>query len=82
MRLQDDLTCAELVELVTEYAEGGLSPRDRQRFEEHVVFCDGCASYFDQMQRTIEITGRLTEDDLLPETRDELLHVFRDWKRR
>ena len=81
MRLADDLTCKELVELVTDYHEGALSARDRQRFEEHVVFCDGCASYLDSMRRTIEMTGRLTEDDLLPEMERELLATFRDWRR-
>lgn len=81
MKLADDLTCAELVALVTDYWEGALSPRDRERFEEHVVFCRGCASYLDQMLVTIEVTGRLAEDDLLPEAQEQLLHVFRDWKR-
>lgn len=82
MKLEDDLTCKELVELVTAYHEGSLSTSDRQRFEEHVVFCDGCASYLDGMRRTIEVTGRLTEDDLLPEMERDLLSAFRDWRRR
>ncbi len=30
-----ELTCQELVELVTEYLEGTLSPADRARFEAH-----------------------------------------------
>jgi Putative zinc-finger len=81
VRLADDLTCKELIELVTAYHEGALSTRDRQRFEEHVVFCAGCASYLDSMRRTIEVTGRLTEDDLLPELQRELLATFRDWRR-
>ena len=81
MKLEDDLTCKELVELVTAYHEGALSARDRLRFEEHVVFCDGCASYLDGMRRTIEVTGRLTEEDLLPEMERDLLAAFRDWRR-
>lgn len=81
MKLEDDLTCKELVELVTAYHEGALCARDRQRFEEHVVFCDGCASYLDGMRRTIEVTGRLTEEDLLPEMERDLLAAFRDWRR-
>jgi len=81
VKLDVDLTCKELVELVTAYHEGALSAHDRQRFEEHVVFCDGCTSYLDSMRRTIEVTGRLTEDDLLPEMERELLATFRDWRR-
>ncbi len=30
-----DLTCRELVELVTEYLEDALSPSERARFEAH-----------------------------------------------
>jgi predicted anti-sigma-YlaC factor YlaD len=80
LKLSEDLTCAELVELVTDYLEGGLDERDRERFEEHVVFCRGCSNYFEQMRVTVELTGRLTEDDLSTETQTSLLAAFRDWK--
>ena len=40
MKLSRDLTCAEVVELVTEYLEGGLSPDERERFEEHLGVCE------------------------------------------
>ena len=49
MRLDRDLTCIELVELVTEYLEGGLGAGERERFEEHLGSCEGCATYLDQM---------------------------------
>lgn len=80
MKLDDDLTCREIVELVTEYHEGRLSLRDRMRFEEHVGFCDSCASYLDSMRRTIEVTGHLREEDLPPELQVELLAAFRGWR--
>jgi anti-sigma factor RsiW len=82
LKLSEDLTCAQLVELVTDYVEGSLSERDRERFEEHVVFCGGCSSYLDQMRRTIELTGRLSEEDLSEEARDGLLAAFRGWRGR
>ena len=75
------LTCEELVEIVTEYLEGGLSDAERERFEEHVVACSGCANYLDQIRVTIEVAGRVTVDDLMEETKTELLAAFRDWKR-
>ena len=28
----------------------------------------------------IEVTGRLTEDDIDPAAREELMDAFRDWK--
>ena len=75
------LTCKELVEIVTEYLEGGLTDPERERFEEHVVACSGCANYLDQIRVTIEVAGRVTVDDLMEETKTELLAAFRDWKR-
>jgi anti-sigma factor RsiW len=81
MLISEDLTCQELVELVTEYLEGSLAPQDRDRFEQHVVLCDGCASYLEQMQTTMRLTGSLTEESISPEAQARLLGVFRDWKR-
>ena len=78
---EDELTCKEPVELVTEYLEGGLTDSERERFEEHVTVCSGCSNYLDQIRTTIEIAGRVTEDDLSDETKNELLAAFRSWKR-
>ena len=80
MLISEDLTCRELVELVTEYLEGTLAPDDRDRFEQHVILCDGCAFYLDQMRTTIAVTGSLTEESITPEAQESLLRVFRDWK--
>lgn len=80
MRLADDLSCAELVELVTEYVDGALDPCDRERFEQHLVVCDGCANHLEQMRSTIEVVGRLEEADVGDEMAAELLVAFRGWK--
>jgi anti-sigma factor RsiW len=74
------LACQELVELVTAYFDGGLSHRDRKRFERHIAGCDNCTAYVEQMRLVIEATGRLTGDDIDPAAREELLDAFRDWK--
>lgn len=76
-----DLTCKELVELVTEYIEGTLPAAERARFEAHLPACSGCRTYLDQMRRTIRAMGRLTEATIPPPARDELLSIFRNWKR-
>ncbi len=77
----DYLTCRELVELVTEYIEAAMSARDLAIFEAHLSACPGCSAYFAQMRRTITLAGRLTEDSIAPQARDQLLHVFRNWKK-
>lgn len=80
MLISEDLTCQELVELVTEYLEGGLLPEDRDRFEQHVILCDGCAYHLEQMRTTIAVSGLLTEESISAEAQASLLRVFRDWK--
>lgn len=73
------MACKELVELVTDYLEGVLPEGDRARFEAHLDECDGCTIYLEQMRTTIRLTGRLTEDQIPPEGRQELLQLFRAW---
>jgi anti-sigma factor RsiW len=75
------LTCPEFVELVTEYLEGALSPADRVRFEAHIDHCDGCGSYLVQFRETIAVLGHLPPESIDPAAEQQLLEVFRDWKR-
>ena len=77
-----EMACNELVELVTEYLEGTLSPADRVRFEAHLVDCRHCAIYLTQMRQIIQTMGRLREDVIPEPAKRELLNAFRDWKRR
>jgi anti-sigma factor RsiW len=77
----EELTCQELVEVVTDYLEGALPPEERIQFEKHLVMCDGCAIYVEQMRETIRLTGMLREENVSPAASDALLQAFRDWKR-
>jgi anti-sigma factor RsiW len=74
-----DLTCKELVELVTGYLDGSLRGRRRRRFEAHLSSCDGCTRYLAQMAATIRATGALTEEQVTDEQKGVLLTAFRDW---
>jgi anti-sigma factor RsiW len=76
----DGLACKDLVELVTDYLEGALPPPDRERFEAHIAGCEGCLNYVEQMRHTIRAVGKLTEESIEPQARDELLKAFRNWK--
>jgi anti-sigma factor RsiW len=75
-----EMPCQELVELVTAYFDGSLSRSDRRRFRAHISGCDHCTEYVEQMRLVIEATGSLTEDDIDPAAREELLDAFRGWK--
>ena len=76
-----DLTCRELVELVTDYLEGALPPRDRLRFEQHLRACGNCTQYVAQFRETLRLTGTLGTDDVPREAADALLAQFAAWKR-
>ena len=75
------VSCQEVVELVTDYLDGALSPDEAALFEQHVNFCDGCDWYLEQMRATIATVGRITEEDVPDETREKLLAAFREWRR-
>ena len=75
-----DLTCQELVELVTAYLEGTLPPEEHERFDAHLAYCTGCGNYLDQMQQTIRLVGTLDEEAIPPEATEHLLQAFRTWK--
>lgn len=77
----NDMSCNELVELVTDYLEGALPVRERNRFELHIAKCEWCKRYIDQIRATIKIAGRLNEDSIPQKAKEELLNVFRDWKK-
>jgi anti-sigma factor RsiW len=49
----DEVTCQQFVELITDYFEGTLAPRTISQIEEHLVMCDWCVTYLEQMQLTI-----------------------------
>jgi len=76
----EQLSCQELVELVTDYLEGALSAEQRARFDAHLEPCRGCTAYVEQMRTTIELVGRLTPEYVSAEAEAALLGVFRDWK--
>jgi anti-sigma factor RsiW len=76
----EQLSCQELVELVTDYLEGALSDEERLRFEEHIGRCDGCNVYLEQMRVTVSALGYLPQDALSPEAEHELVEAFRGWR--
>lgn len=73
------LSCQELVELATAFLENALSDTDRARVEAHLAACDGCEQYLAQMEETIAALGKLSET-VSPDTQQELLRMFREWR--
>jgi anti-sigma factor RsiW len=79
--LSRDLVCEEAVRLVTDYLEGSLSPRQRRRFERHLRGCPNCTAYLAQIRATIAIVGRVDSDALPPSTREDLVQLYRRYRR-
>jgi anti-sigma factor RsiW len=74
------LTCKEITELVTEYAEGNLSFMDRLRFQMHIGMCRNCRRYVRQVKATAAALGMLPSPELSPDLEQELLRRFESWK--
>ena len=71
-----------MIEVVTNYLDEALPSEDQQRFERHLSYCAGCATYFAQMLETIRQTGKVSREESLPPTlREEIVAQFRTWKR-
>lgn len=77
-----EMSCEELVELVTDYLEGRLSLAERRRFHFHLDRCPGCQQYLDQMRTSVAMLGGLRESTLDRALEAALLEAFRDWKSR
>jgi anti-sigma factor RsiW len=76
-----ELTCQELVALVSDYLEGALDDATHAQVERHLRGCPGCAVYLEQFMESIALTGRLREDTVPPALLDELMDAFRSFER-
>jgi anti-sigma factor RsiW len=76
-----ELTCQELIQLISDYLEDVLPPAQKRVFEEHLALCPDCRVFLEQMRETIRAAGGLTEDSLPDDLREQLLRAFRDWKK-
>ena len=72
-----ELTCQELVELITSYLDDALTSEEQQRLEHHLTYCHGCRVYLEQMRATLRLVGRLSVENLPDEMRQGLLAAFR-----
>ena len=73
------LACQEVVELVTDYLEGALTPALRARLDEHLRVCRHCAEYLRQVRTMVRAVGRLAAPALDPRGREELVAAYRRW---
>ncbi len=78
----NEFSCQEMTEVVTDYLDDALPPDEQQRYERHLSYCAGCSTYLDQMRETIRHTGKVArEDSLPPALRERIVAQFRTWRR-
>jgi len=55
--------CQDVVELVTEHLEGGLTAEEEAAFGAHLRECDGCTVYLAQIASTVGLLHLLGPAD-------------------
>ena len=78
----NEISCIDLVELLTEYLEGSMAAAEAERLDAHLAKCSGCTSVLVQFREVIRLAGRLGKDAVarLDATRREpLVAAFREW---
>lgn len=80
--IQDEvMSCAALVELVTEYLDDTLPAEQRACFEQHLYFCEGCVTYVDQLRATTRLVRDISPPvPGGPASIERLAAAFRRWK--
>jgi predicted anti-sigma-YlaC factor YlaD len=58
-----DVKCREFVERVTDLLEGGIDDAERVRLEQHVVWCEMCADYAEQMRHATRLLAHVDVAD-------------------
>jgi anti-sigma factor RsiW len=79
-----ELVCREIVELVSEYLGGTLSPEETVRFDQHLSACPPCTVYLAEVKTTLELAAELgsakpTGAPSPDAVGAELAEVFRRW---
>jgi MEDS: MEthanogen/methylotroph, DcmR Sensory domain/Putative zinc-finger len=74
-----DLSCQELVELVTTYLDDALPTDERARCDEHLRTCAGCRAYLAQTELVVSAVGKLrrSEGEENAAEKARLVHLFR-----
>ena len=70
-------TCREVVELVTEYLDGAMTPDERAALEVHLHYCDGCATFLEQIRTSAALAGGITAEQIPEDVTEALRAAFR-----
>ena len=71
-------TCREMSELVTDYMERAVSRRIRLDMWWHLLRCEACRHYFDQVRRTARLLGSRPNGPPDPGIEDSVVAAVRE----
>ena len=74
------MTCKELVELLSAYLDDALELGDRDRLERHLERCSGCRSHLRQFQLMLDAMSAVPGPTIEPPYLDELIRVYKATK--
>jgi predicted anti-sigma-YlaC factor YlaD len=75
-------TCRDMSELVTDYLERAVSLRKRLDMWWHLVRCEACRRFYDQMRRTVRLLGSASPRPPDSGTEESILAAARGEQRR
>lgn len=73
---RDEVQCREVVEVLTDYLEGVLPAEERVALEQHLLTCEGCTNFLGQLRTSIDLTGRVDQEQVPPRVMDAVLRMF------
>ena len=69
---KDIVSCKDVVDLATEYLEGGMGEQARLEFEGHIAACPGCVAFFKTYRATGALCKRAIAHRLPPDVKTAL----------
>ena len=70
-----DLRCTTVAELATEYLEQALSEAQQTSYETHLLICDNCMAYLQDVRELVLRLGALPADPVDPAERQRILYL-------
>lgn len=65
-------TCSDVIDLLTDYMDGGLAPPETAALEKHLSDCAACTEYLRSLKSTTAAVSRLRRETIPEEVRRRL----------
>ena len=73
------LVCRDVVELVSEFLSGSMTPADRARIEQHLLVCPPCTLHLAHVRSLIARLAELRDGGASAQAGPALIDAFRQW---